>query len=62
MHGTVEDLAYYGNYSVYRVRTDSGKLIQVSSQNARRSAELTVEWEDQVYLSWPPECSVVLTR
>ena len=62
MHGTVEDLAYYGNYSVFRVRTDSGKLIQVSSQNARRSAELTVEWEDQVYLSWPPECSVVLTR
>ncbi len=62
MHGKVEDLAYYGNYSVYRIRTDSGKLIQVSSQNARRSAELTLEWEDQVYLSWPRECSVVLTR
>ena len=62
MQGTVEDLAYYGNYSVYRVRTDSGKLIQVSSQNARRSAELSLEWEDRVYLSWPRECSVVLTR
>ena len=62
MHGKVEDLAYYGNYSVYRIRTDSGKLIQVSSQNARRSTELTLEWEDQVYLSWPRECSVVLTR
>ncbi|MDE0063587.1 MAG: ABC transporter ATP-binding protein [Gammaproteobacteria bacterium] len=62
MHGKVEDLAYYGNYSVYRIRTDSGKLIQVSSQNAGRSAELTLEWEDQVYLSWPRECSVVLTR
>ena len=62
MHGTVEDLAYYGNYSVYRVRTDTGKLIQVSSQNARRSAELTLEWEDRVYLWWPRECSVVLTR
>ena len=62
LHGTVEDLAYYGNYSVYRVRTDSGKLLQVSSQNARRSAGLTLEWEDRVYLSWHRECSVVLTR
>ncbi len=62
MHGTVEDLAYYGNYSVYRVRTDAGKLLQVSSQNARRSSELTLEWEEQVYVCWPRECSVVLTR
>ena len=62
LHGTVEDLAYYGNYSVYRIRSDSGKLVQVSSQNARRSAELTLEWEDRVYLCWPRECSVVLTR
>ena len=62
MHGTVEDLAYYGNYSVYRIRADTGKLVQVSSQNSRRSAELTLEWEDEVYLSWPRECSVVLTR
>ena len=62
MQGKVEDLAYYGNYSVYRIRTDSGKLIQVSSQNARRSAERALEWEDRVYLSWPRECSVVLTR
>ena len=62
MHGMVEDLAYYGNYSLYRVRTDQGKLVQVSSQNAQRSAELALEWDEQVYLSWPRDCSVVLTR
>ena len=62
MHGTVEDLAYYGNYSVYRIRAGTGKLIQVSSQNSRRSAELTFEWEEEVYLSWPRACSVVLTE
>ena len=62
MHGLVEDLAYYGNYSLYRVRTDQGKLVQVSSQNAQRSAELALEWDEQVYLSWPRDCSVVLTR
>ena len=62
LHGTVEDLAYYGNHSLYRVRTDQGKLVQVSSQNAHRSAELALEWDEQVYLSWPRDCSVVLTR
>ncbi len=62
MRGIVEDLAYYGNYSIYRVRTDAGKLIQVSSQNVQRSAELGLEWDEQIYLSWPRECSVVLTQ
>ncbi len=62
MHGTVEDLAYYGNHSVYRVRTDQGKLVQVSSPNAHRSAELALEWDEPIHLSWPRDCSVVLTE
>jgi putrescine transport system ATP-binding protein len=62
MRGVVEDLAYYGNYSIYRIRTDTKKLVQVSAQNQQRSAELVLEWEEQVYLSWPRDCSVVLVR
>jgi putrescine transport system ATP-binding protein len=62
MLGVVEDLAYYGNYSVYRIKTDTGKLVQVSRQNTQRSAELVLEWEEQVYMSWPPDCSVVLSK
>jgi putrescine transport system ATP-binding protein len=58
--GVVEDLAYYGNRSIYRVRSRSGRIIQVSAQNSRRSAELELEWDDQVYLSWDPACSVLL--
>ena len=62
MHGTVEDLAYYGNHSVYRVRTDQGKLVQVSSQNAQRSSELALALNEAIHLSWPRGCSVVLTE
>ena len=62
MHGVVEDLAYYGNYSVYRIKTDQGKLVQVSRQNSQRSAELVLEWDEAVYMSWPRDCSVVLTQ
>lgn len=58
--GIVEDLAYYGNHSVYRVRSHSGRMIQVSAQNFQRTKELVLEWDDQVYLSWDSSCSVVL--
>ena len=60
LKGVVWDLAYYGNLSLYRVRTDSGKIIQVSAQNRIRSAERVVEWDDQVYLSWDRQSSVLL--
>jgi putrescine transport system ATP-binding protein len=58
--GVVEDLAYYGNRSVYRVRSGGGRIIEVSTQNYRRSAKLLLEWDDEVYLSWDSSCSVVL--
>ena len=60
--GVVEDLAYYGNRSLYRVRSQSGRVIQVSAQNYQRSAELLLEWDDEVFLSWDSACSVVLTE
>ncbi len=60
--GVVEDLAYYGNRSLYRVRSRSGQVIQVSAQNYQRSAELLLEWDDEVFLSWDSSCSVVLTQ
>ena len=31
--GIVEDFGYFGNLSIYRVRTESGHVIQVSKQN-----------------------------
>jgi putrescine transport system ATP-binding protein len=60
--GVVEDLAYYGNRSVYRVRSHSGRMIQVSAQNSQRSSEHPVEWDDEVFLSWESSCSVVLEQ
>ena len=60
--GVVEDLAYYGNRSLYRVRSQNGRMIQVSAQNYQRSSELLLEWDDEVFLSWHSECSVVLSQ
>ncbi len=61
LKGVVWDLGYFGNLSVYRVKTESGKVVQVSAQNRRRVAERTLEWDDEVYLSWDPASAILLT-
>jgi len=58
--GIVEDFGYLGNLSLYRVRLETGKVVQVSSQNRRRTAERGVEWEDRIWISWRPRSAVVL--
>jgi putrescine transport system ATP-binding protein len=60
LRGVVADLAYYGERSLYRVRTDGGQVLQVSAQNRVRSAERVLEWDEAVYLCWDPAANVVL--
>jgi len=59
-HGVVDDFGYFGNLSLYRIRLESGRTIQVSWQNQRRSAKRFVEWEDKVWVSWRPRSAVVI--
>ncbi|MCP5089292.1 MAG: ABC transporter ATP-binding protein [Gammaproteobacteria bacterium] len=58
--GVVDDLGYLGNRSLYRIKLESGKIVQVSSQNRRRSISRFLEWEDKVWISWRPRSAVVL--
>tara|TARA_R110000782_G_scaffold92539_6_gene175948 strand:+ start:63 stop:1241 length:1179 start_codon:yes stop_codon:yes gene_type:complete len=60
IEGVVDDLGYLGNRSLYRVRLKSGRVIQVSSQNRRRSIARFLEWEDDVWISWRPRSAVLL--
>lgn len=62
LKGVVWDLGYFGNLSLYRIRLESGKIVQVSAQNRRRSAERFLEWDDEVYISWQAQSAVVLPR
>jgi putrescine transport system ATP-binding protein len=58
--GIVRDLGYFGDQSLYRVKTKSGAIVQVSAQNLRRSAKLSVEWDDEVFLSWEVGSTILL--
>jgi putrescine transport system ATP-binding protein len=58
--GMVWELGYLGNRSTYRIKTESGKLITVFAQNDQRTSEWSIDWSDEVYLSWTANCAVVL--
>lgn len=60
--GVVEDVAYMGGLSVYRVRLDSGRLISATRSNLTRHDEDPITWEDRVSVSWEDNGGVVLTR
>jgi len=60
LRGTVRDLGYFGNLSVYRVELPTGRVLQVSAQNRVRSARKTVEWDDEVFVSWEYNSAVLL--
>lgn len=62
LKGVVHDLGYFGNLSVYRVQLPSGVMLQVSAQNRRRSAAKSVEWDDEVFLSWDISSVILLTE
>jgi putrescine transport system ATP-binding protein len=60
LRGTVWELGYLGNRSTYRIKTSNGKLITAFSQNERRTAELAIDWSDEVFVSWTADAAVVL--
>jgi putrescine transport system ATP-binding protein len=62
VRGTVKEIAYMGDMSIYLVRLESGKTIRVTMPNVARHNEDRITWEETVYLSWHAESPVVLSR
>ncbi len=62
VQGTVKEIAYMGDMSVYLVALASGKVVRVTQPNTYRHAEDLITWDQTVYLSWHPSSPVVLTE
>ncbi|MGH8324198.1 MAG: TOBE domain-containing protein, partial [Steroidobacteraceae bacterium] len=60
--GTVREIAYMGEVSIYLVQIDSGKIVRVSLPNIMRDAEHRITRDETVYLSWHGSSPVVLTE
>ncbi|MFL1456688.1 ABC transporter ATP-binding protein [Marinobacter sp. GN3S48] len=61
VRGKIEDVAYMGSLSLFRVRLDNGFEVRVTKPNLMRAAAERFTWDDLVYLSWDEDSSVVLT-
>lgn len=61
IEGVIEDIAYMGSLSVFKVRLASGKDVRVTQPNFVRDMGARFTWHDKVYLSWQIDSSVVLT-
>ncbi|MDR0640649.1 MAG: ABC transporter ATP-binding protein [Holosporales bacterium] len=59
--GTIKEIAYLGDISVYYVQLPSGKIIIATLPNLLRLTDRSFQWEDVVYLYWRSENSLVLT-
>jgi putrescine transport system ATP-binding protein len=60
--GTVWDIGYLGDLSIYKVKLDNGFVMKVAAANVTRLVERPISWDDRVWLTWSPDAGVVLTR
>jgi putrescine transport system ATP-binding protein len=60
--GTVWDIGYLGNMSVYKVRLDNGTTMKAAVANASPVVARPIGWNDRVWVSWAPDAGLVLTR
>jgi len=60
LKGMVWELGYLGNRSTYQIKTSTGKFVTVFAQNERRTAEWSIDWSDEVYLTWTADAAVLL--
>jgi len=60
--GEVWDIGYLGDVSIYHVRLPTGAIVKSTVTNRTRLVERPITWEDKVWLSWPPDGGVVLTK
>ena len=59
---TVVDVAYLGDTSLYKLRIRDGSQVKAAVANVGPPAASALTVDQQVWLSWPPEAAIVLTR
>ena len=62
VRGTVREIAYMGDMSIYLVQIASGKMLRVTLPNTTRGGERPIAREESVWLSWHGSSPVVLTE
>jgi putrescine transport system ATP-binding protein len=60
--GTIAEVGYLGNTSIYKLRIRDGSQIKAAIANAGADVDRKLRVDETVWLSWPAEAAIVLTR
>ncbi|MGE3144227.1 MAG: ABC transporter ATP-binding protein [Pseudorhodoplanes sp.] len=60
--GTVADIGYLGDFSLYKVKLDGGQTVKAAIANVSRRAEPAPQVGERVFVDWPSEAAIVLTE
>ena len=62
VNGEVWDIGYLGDFSVFLVRLEDGRIIRAAQANVARLVDRPITFGDMVWLSWPLDAGLVLMR
>jgi putrescine transport system ATP-binding protein len=61
-HGEVWDIAYLGDFSLFVVRSQDGRVLRAAQANVSRLVDRPITFGDMVWLNWSRDAGLVLTR
>ena len=61
VQGQIQEMSYFGSFSVFHLKLASGAMLKVSQANTQRHRDETYTWGDTVWAHWSPSAHVVLT-
>jgi putrescine transport system ATP-binding protein len=62
VQGRIEEMSYFGSFTVYRLKLASGAMLKVSQANTQRHRDDALTWGDTAWAHWADSAQVVLTQ
>ncbi|MDI6837009.1 MAG: ABC transporter ATP-binding protein [Rhizobiaceae bacterium] len=62
LYGEVWDIGYLGDFSVFVVKLEDGRTFRAAQANISRLVDRPITYGDMVWLTWPADAGLVLTR
>lgn len=62
VYGEVWDIGYLGDFSVFLVSLPDGRIVRAAQANVFRLVDRPITFGDMVWLTWPRDAGLVLTR
>ena len=58
----VDEVAYMGDISIFRLRLESGRMVQATKAYLTRFDDDAISWDEKVWISWDSTAGAVLSR